>query len=234
MRKFSLSPHTLNLYSDCPRCFWFHMIKGASFKRPSPPTSTLPSGMDNLIKKYFDHYRKKNSLPPEMAKITRGQLVEENLIKKWRWWKTGLEFIDKDGSRLSGALDECLITNDIYVPVDYKTRGFDLKEDSTSYYILQMSCYSFLLAKNKYKTSDYAYLVFYIPKEVEAQGVVNFNVIPIEIKTYPHDKVYKIFREAIELLSLKNPPPKDKDCKFCDWAQRVQAPDQGQKQLKLF
>ncbi|OQX84713.1 MAG: hypothetical protein B6D55_08540 [Candidatus Omnitrophica bacterium 4484_70.2] len=164
MKYFSLSPHTLTLFLECPRCFWFHMVKGKDFYRPETPSSTLPRGMDNLIKRYFDDYRKRKELPPEISHLN-ARLVDEETIKKWRHWRTGLVFKDESGSSLYGALDECVIEEDFYIPLDYKTRGFSLKEDSASFYVFQMSCYNFLLEKNGYKVKDYAYLVFYIPQE---------------------------------------------------------------------
>ena len=209
------------------------MIKGTHFKRPSPPTSTLPSGMDNLIKHYFDQYRAKKALPPELIGTMEGELVDIATIKKWRFWKTGPEFIDTDGNRLFGALDDCLISDGIHIPLDYKTRGFDLKENSTSYYILQMSCYNFLISKNKRKTSNYAYLIFYIPKEVREREV-DFKIEVKKVETLPLDKVYEIFRSALDTLALPNPPQKAKECSFCNWASHVAKMAGGDTQLKLF
>ncbi|UCC95717.1 MAG: PD-(D/E)XK nuclease family protein [Candidatus Omnitrophota bacterium] len=231
LRKFSLSPSTLNIYVNCPRCFWFHMVKGAEFKRPEGPTSTLPRGMDNLIKIYFDTYRAKCALPPEIEAEVTGQLIEESLIHRWRNWKTGLQFIDSDGSRLFGALDECLVCDGMYIPVDYKTRGYDLKEDSTSYYILQMSSYNFLLARNGYAVSEHAYLVFYIPSKVSDEGLVHFKIEVKKVETFPLDKVHRTFRQAVELLSLNEPPPKNNGCKFCNWAQKVAHSQESQLHL---
>ena len=208
------------------------MVKGRDYKRPEPPTSSLPSGMDRIIKTYFDKFRSKKTLPPELVNITKGELVPQELIDGWRFWKTGLSFVDKDGSKLIGALDECLISDGFYFPVDYKTRGYDLKEDSTSYYILQMSCYSFLLSKNKYNTSDSAYLIFYIPSGLKDSGKVEFKTEVCKIKTYPLEKVYSIFREALSILQGKEPPQANKDCKFCDWAQKVSSKENTQ--LRLF
>lgn len=233
MRNFYLSPHTLNLSLDCPRCFWFHIHRGEDFKRPSPPTSTLPNGMDALIKKYFDIYRNKQILPPELAAVTDGKLVEESMITQWRYWKTGLQFDDSDGSKLIGAFDECLIEhNRQYVPVDYKTRGFDLKDDSVSYYLLQMSCYNFLLHKNKYPVNNCAYLVFYIPRDVGENGAVRFSIEIKKVDTYPLEKVYGIFSEALHILSLPDAPVSSKACSFCHWASKVIRNEQTQ--LKLF
>jgi len=208
------------------------MVKGKSYKRPEPPTSSLPNGMDRIIKSYFDQYREKNSLPPELAKAAKGELVSQKLIDDWRYWKTGLSFTDSDGSKVIGAFDECLISQGLYAPVDYKTRGFDLKEDTTSYYILQMSCYAFLLSKNNYKTSDNAYLIFYIPSQLVGEGKSDFKVEVREIKTYSSQEVYDIFREALAVLQLKSPPQVNPDCKFCDWAKKVVAKEPTQ--MKLF
>ncbi len=232
-KKFSLSPYTLNLFDDCPRCFWFHMVKGILYRRPEPPTSTLPRGMDGLIKKYFDSYRRKKILPPEIKPFLEGFLVDEGIIKKWRNWKTGLSFVDGDGYRIFGALDECIVQDGIYVPLDYKTRGFQLKYDSTSYYILQMSCYNFLLYKNNYRISSYAYLVFYIPSEYSLEGIVKFDVEVRKINTYSPQKVYEIFRKALGVL-LNNEPPKAGDnCPFCKWAEMVNSHRQN-RQIRLF
>jgi len=232
MKKFFLSPNTLNLFKDCPRCFWFHMVKGKDYKRPEPPTSTLPSGMDRVIKDYFDRYRKKRLLPQELLPIIEAELAPQELIDKWRFWRTGLTFTDSSGSKLIGALDECLISDGVYIPVDYKTRGFDLKEDSTSYYILQMSCYAFLLSKNNYKVSNSAYLIFYIPSQIADQGKIDFKIEIRKVETYPPQKVYSIFKEALGILQSKEPPPVHSDCKFCNWANKVVAKEQSQ--LKLF
>jgi len=231
MRKFILSPHTLNLFIECPRCFWFHMVRGGYYKRPQPPTSTLPSGMDGLIKKYFDIYRAKKIMPPEIKNI-KGRLIEKNQINKWRNWKTGLKFVDNDGCILIGALDECIIENSIYIPLDYKTRGFPLKYNSASYYILQMSCYNFLLQRNNYSVSNHAYLVFYIPYDYSSESVIKFDIESIRIDTYHLDKVYSIFRSALSTVFKNNPPPMAQDCQFCGWAKRVN--ERRDPQMHLF
>ena len=47
-----LSPSSLNLFLECPKCFWLRMKMGVH--RPMGPFPSLPSGMDGLIKTYFD------------------------------------------------------------------------------------------------------------------------------------------------------------------------------------
>ncbi|GAI53572.1 unnamed protein product, partial [marine sediment metagenome] len=45
--KIRLSPSALNLFLQCPRCFWLEKNKG--IKRPRGIFPSLPSGMDSVI-----------------------------------------------------------------------------------------------------------------------------------------------------------------------------------------
>ncbi|ODS30309.1 MAG: hypothetical protein SCARUB_04585 [Candidatus Scalindua rubra] len=85
-----LSPTTgLNLFRNCPRCFWLHYNK--QVRRPRGIFPSLPGGMDLVIKKYFDRYRGK--LPPEIEGKVEGCLMPGvELMNKWRNWRTGLEY----------------------------------------------------------------------------------------------------------------------------------------------
>ncbi len=216
-----LSPSKLNLFLDCPLCFWLSEVK--KIHRPEGIQSTLPRGMDILIKKYFDKYRAKNELPPELVGKVEGKPMDNlELLKKWRHWKTGLRYEDKKlNATLYGALDECFITPStgsgemLYIPVDYKTRGFDLKEDSTKYYQTQLDCYTFFLEANGYKHPSFGYLIFYIPKEIKKEGVVRFVIEPRKIKTNPKAGL-EVFQKAVNLLH--GPQPKShSECKYCQY-----------------
>jgi hypothetical protein len=51
--------------------------------------------MNILIKQYFDSYRRKRLLPPEIDGKVDGRLFDdEELLKKWRHWRAGLRFED--------------------------------------------------------------------------------------------------------------------------------------------
>jgi len=193
-------------------------------KRPRGIFPSLPSGMDIVIKSYFDTYRKKNLLPPELEGKVEGKLFsDELLLKKWRSWRaTNLTYEDKKlGATLSGALDDCLVDNGFYVPLDYKTKGFEpTREQSYQFYKLQLDCYCLMLEENGYKTNGKAYLVYYFPKSVSAKGKVSFEVMPFEIKT-DFNNSRKIFEEAVKLL--KEPLPKtNPDCEYCSWLNKVE------------
>src|SRR3989344_9240532 len=164
--KIVLSPSALNLFLECSKCFWLE--KNLGIHRPSGAFPSLPSGMDSVLKKYFDKFRAAGSLPPEVAGKLPGKLLDtKEFLNEWRSNRKGIRWFDeKLDAELMGALDECLIIDDCHVPVDYKTRGWMAKEDSHTYYQNQLNCYTFLLEKNGFKIKNFAYLLFYSPKEV--------------------------------------------------------------------
>lgn len=216
-----LSPSTLSLYKECPRCFWLQLNE--KVQRPRGIFPSLPGGMDLVIKSYFDKYR--GSLPPDLEGKIDGVLMDDMpLLNKWRNWRTGLEYYDKErDATLFGALDDCLVQytrlpaprvqasggqakyniqhTKSYMPLDYKTRGFPPKDGaSEEYYQHQLDAYALMLFHNGYKIGDHAYLVYYYPKEVKENGVVNFEVKPVKIQTNI-ERVRKTFRDAVDLLN---------------------------------
>lgn len=210
-----LSPTSgLNLYNDCPRCFWLHYNERVS--RPRGIFPSLPGGMDLVIKDYFDEYR--GALPPELRGRIKGDLMEDvNLMNQWRNWRTGLEYFDKQRNAvLFGALDECLVHNGKYIPLDYKTRGSAPNEgDSERYYQTQLDAYALMLEANGYPVADFAYLVYYYPERVSDNGAVKFNVHPVELSLDPR-RAKNTFEQAVD--SLQKPLPNHGgNCEYCSW-----------------
>ncbi len=210
---YLLSPSSLNLYLECPRCFWFYVKKKIS--RPETIASTLPRGMDGLIKRHFDKYRKIGKLPPELEGKVKAKPLSQSILNKWRNWRTGLRYEEGDIC-LSGALDECFIEDEIYIPVDYKTRGYELKDNTVRYYQNQLNIYSFLLKSNGFNSGTFAYLVFYVLESLSDDGMVKFNIQLLKVDT-DGEEAYRIFKEAIRLLRYDYPPERNQGCSFCNW-----------------
>ena len=210
---YLLSPSSLNLFLECPRCFWLYVKKRIS--RPETITSTLPRGMDGLIKKHFDKYRKMGELPPELEGKVRTKLVPQEIIDKWRNWRTGLRYEEADVS-LVGALDDCFVEEGIYTPVDYKTRGYELKDATVGYYQNQLNIYTFLLKNNGLNASSFAYLVFYVLQSLSDNGLARFDIQLLRVDT-DINKAYKIFKDATSLLKQDSSPQKSSRCSFCSW-----------------
>ena len=219
MRKYALSPSTLNIFLKCPRCFWLHMNLGV--KRPRGIFPSLPTGIDAALKKYFDKYRIANELPPELCGKIDGKLFPDlNVLEKWRSWKsTNLFYEDASvNAILSGALDDCLIHGEYYMPLDYKTRGSALINDPRIYYQTQLDCYCLMLDSRGYKTNGIAYLIYYWPSEIKENGLIQFTVQHIKIETNI-ETAKSIVKEAVNIL-LSKIPKANENCEFCTFVQQ--------------
>src|SRR3989344_3312919 len=192
---FKLSPSSLSLYQECQRCFW--LDKNDKWKRPNGIFPSLPSGMDGVLKKHFDFFRNKGLLPPELKeeKDCKGMKLfdNEDLLKIWRSNFKGIRWEDEKGNTLFGAVDNILMKDNKLVVLDYKTRGFALKEDTHHHYQHQLDIYNFLLRKNGYETEDYGFLLFYIPEKVLETGEIVFekHLIKMEANIHHAEKLFK-------------------------------------------
>ncbi len=221
-RKFHLSPTSINLLLDCPRCFWLQFKKG--IKRPESIFPSLPSGMDKVLKEHFDRFMEKGELPPEIREygIANGYKLFDDKQKMdiWRNALKGIQYKDKtSGIILRGAIDNLLSNGKKIIVLDYKTRGYPLKEDTHEHYQAQMDIYNFLLRKNGYETEDYAYLLFYYPREVSETGEIIFNTKLIKMST-SMNRGEKLFMEAIKILDMDGLPESSEECKFCEYREK--------------
>lgn len=216
MQNLRLSPSGLNIFLDCHRCFWLERNK--NIKRPRGIFPSLPGGMDSVIKVYFDKYRVKNDMPPEVKDKLPGKLFSNmGTLERWRsWLQTDLSYEDKTiNATLSGALDDCLTGDGFYIPLDYKTRGSELIEDPRKYYQTQLDCYCLILDSSGFKTKGIAYLLYFWPVEVFEKGMIQFKVEPIRIETNI-DSAKKIFRDAVTCLKQEMPSASPK-CEHCNF-----------------
>ncbi len=214
---YKLSPSSINVMLECPRCFWLQLVK--KLRRPSGAFPSLPGGMDKILKKHFDNFMENGELPPEIKKhgLKNGYRLfdDKKLLDIWRNNFKGLQYVDKtSGFLLKGAVDNILSKGKKLVVLDYKTRGYPLKEDTAEHYQTQMDIYNFLLRENGYKTEDYAYLLFYHPEKVVENGDVVFNTDLVKMETSAENGA-KAFKKAIKILKSEKPPKASEDCKFC-------------------
>lgn len=204
-----LSASTLKLFQECPRCFWLHINR--RIERPRGPFPSLPSGIDRVLKGYFDRYRSRGVLPPLIAGKLEGKLATNALT---------LGFDDGEANaRLWGKLDDCVIRPDQRVaPLDHKTRASapDTLSYTETYYQFQMDVYTLLLERNRHPTSRTAYVVYYFPVNGTLHEGFPFEVAVHTITTRP-ERAYDIFRAACR--SLDGPlPASGEACAFCQWA----------------
>jgi len=215
IKPIKLSPSKLNLFLECPLCFW---LENQGIHRPSGAFPSLPGGMDRKIKDYFDKYRAKGLLPPELGGKVRGKLFNNfQVLNEWRDNKRGLRWIDENGDILMGAIDDCLVDGENFIIIDFKTYGgSEIADEKIEYYQNQLNVYALLLEKNGFKHPGFAYLIFFLPQEVREHGVVKFDIIVKKVSVHPGDAL-KVFKNAIRVLRGKR-PQKHSECEYCAWA----------------
>ncbi len=211
---FKLSPSAINLMKECPRCFWLTQHK--VWKRPAGIFPSLPSGMDRILKIHFDKFRDKGQLPPELCENGECKNLklfdDKEKLKIWQNNFKGVSWTDKEGNELHGAVDNILVKGKKLIVLNYKTRGYPLKEDAAEHYRQQLNIYNFLLRKNGYQTEDYFFLLFYVPKEITPTGEVIFDTTLINMKV-DVESAEKVWKKAIKLLN--SDCPKD-SCEWCE------------------
>jgi CRISPR/Cas system-associated exonuclease Cas4 (RecB family) len=214
-KQIKLSPNSLNLFLECPHCFWLEKNKG--IKRPPPYPYALNSAVDDLLKQEFDTYRA-NNLPHPMFKenhIKAHLFPNQKLLNQWRNNLAGIRYFDEDlKATLFGAMDDVLeFDDDKLAPLDYKSTGSPTSKIYDRFQ-LQLDVYAFLMEKNGFKVKKKGYLVFYVVDR--SRGFIDrlpFRKEILEVETSPSD-VYDIFKDAVDVLRLELPPEHSEDCTF--------------------
>ncbi len=211
---YKLSPSSISLIKECPRCFWLTQHK--VWKRPSGVFPSLPSGMDRILKEHFDRFMEKGKLPPELCYRNHCDGLklfnDKELLKIWRNNLKGISWTDKEGNILHGAVDNLLTNGKKLIILDFKTRGYPCKDDTHEHYQDQLDIYAFLLKKNEYEVEDYAFLLFYHPKHVIETGEVIFDTNLVKMKV-DIKKAEELFKKAIDLLNEECPK---EECEWCN------------------
>ena len=221
-KQIKLSPNSLNLFLECPHCFW--LDKNMGIKRPPPYPYALNSAVDALLKEEFDTYRAKN-LPHPLLKdnnIKAHLFSNQKLLNQWRNNLAGIRYFDQTlEATLFGAVDDVLEFDDKKIaPLDYKSTG-STAANVYDRFQLQLDTYTYLMEKNGYQTPRKGYLAFYIVDK--SRGFIDrlpFRKEMIEIETNPSD-VYEIFKDGVECLRKETPPKHSSDCKFGKWLEQA-------------
>ncbi len=217
-KAIQLSPNSLNLYLECPHCFW--LDKNLGIKRPPPYPYALNSAVDSLLKEEFDAYRAKKLIHPLLKdnNINAHLFENQKLLNQWRNNLAGMRYFDQGlQATLFGAVDDVLEFDDgKLAPLDYKSTG-SLVSKIYDRFQLQLDTYTFLMEKNGFKTSRKGYLAFYVVDK--SNGFIDrlpFRKEIMEMETNPSD-IYEIFKDAVKVLRQASPPKHSGDCKFGKW-----------------
>jgi len=221
-KKIQLSPNSLNLFLECPGCFWLEKREG--IKRPEVYPYSLNAEVDLLLKKEFDSFREKGEKHPllRLKKIPAKLFSNKKLLDEWRDNQKGIRYYDPDlDAIIFGAVDDVLEFKDgKLAPMDYKSTGSAIPKVYDRFQ-LQMDVYTYLLERNGYATPRKGYLVFYVvDKNAGFNGRLPFKKELYEIETDPAD-VLDIFKDAVAFLRKSNPPSHSPDCQFGKWLKAI-------------
>ncbi|MBU2540683.1 MAG: PD-(D/E)XK nuclease family protein [Candidatus Omnitrophica bacterium] len=155
-----LSRSKLELFLDCPRCFWLNINK--KIKRPPSFPYTINSAIDALLKQEFDVHRENGTAHYLIKKYNIDAIPYKcKEINAWRHNFTGIQFQHKPTDFLVfGAVDDVWINSqEELIVVDYKATGAKEYKIYDSYK-RQLEIYQWLLQQNGYKVSKTGYFLF--------------------------------------------------------------------------
>jgi hypothetical protein len=165
-KPFKLSRSKIDLFLQCPRCFYIDRRLGVG-RVPGFPFN-LNNAVDTLLKKEFDYYRAKNQNHPLLEKNgVDARPAPHRDLDKWRQNSTGIQYLHTSSNFLVfGAIDDLWINSqDEYIVVDYKATSKNERITNVSLgwqigYRRQMEIYQWLLRMNRYPVSRTGYFVY--------------------------------------------------------------------------
>jgi len=219
---FALSHTKIDLFLNCPRCFYLDRKLGV--ERPPGFPFSLNSAVDHLLKLEFDIHRANGTKHPLIEKYgIDAQPVAHEDLDKWRHNFTGVRYLHEPTNLvIFGAIDDLWINSKgEYIVVDYKSTSKDaditeLDKDWQIGYKRQMEVYQWLLRQNGYKVSNTGYFVYCNGRKDRAafDGKLEFDVTLIP---YEGDDswVEKTIVKAHKCLNSDQIPAPGEDCDYC-------------------
>lgn len=221
-KPFKLSRSKIDLYINCPHCFYLDRKLGIA--RPPGFPFALNSAVDSLLKKEFDLLRRNRKMHPLMEKYGIDAVpADHKHLDQWRNNFKGIQYLYEPTNLLiTGAIDDLWQNStDEYIIVDYKSTSknekiIELNKDWQSSYKRQMEIYQWLLRKNKYKVSNTGYFVYCNGKtDLEKfDGKLEFDLTLIAYKG-SDDWIEGTIEEIYACLRSNEIPASKNDCDYC-------------------
>jgi len=224
-KKWRLSRSKIELFIECPRCFYLNNKLGTS--RPRGPAFTINIAVDALFKKEFDVYRAQGVPHPLMReyKIDAVPFKHKDL-NIWRENFKGLEFKHSStGFRVSGALDDVWQNpKGELIVVDYKATSKNGRIESLSdssweeQYRRQIGVYQWLLTQIGFTVNRTGYFVYANAstdkKAFDGNLEFDVTVVPCEGNA---DWIEPTLIKIKQCLDSESVPPSGEFCEFCPY-----------------
>lgn len=224
---FKVSRSKIDLFTECPRCFYLDRRVGVS--RPQGFPFNLNSAVDVLLKKEFDIHRKQHTPHPLMDSYGVDAVpFEHKMMDTWRDTFKGVEFFHEPTNFVVfGGVDDVWVDKDSkLIVVDYKatskTEEVTLDAEWQDGYKRQMEVYQWLLRKNGFEVSDTGYFVYANGKrDREAfDGKLEFDIKLIPY-TGSDDWIEKTLLDMKKCLNLEEVPKSSPNCEYCAYINSV-------------
>jgi len=225
---FKLSRTKIDLFMECPRCFYYDRKLGVA--RPPGFPFALNTAVDTLLKQEFDIYRAKGTKHPLIEKYgVDARPIAHDDLAKWRHNFTGIQYLhEKTNLLIFGAIDDLWQNpQEEYIVVDYKATAkpeeiTSLDKDWHIGYKRQMEIYQWLLRKNGYLVSDTGYFVYCNGKADRKafDGKLDFDVTLI---AYQGDDswIEKTILKIHKCLHSKKIPKASAGCDYCSYIKSI-------------
>jgi len=224
---FRISRSKIDLFLDCPRCFYTDLRFGTG--RPPAYPFTLNAAVDKLLKKEFDIYRAKKIPHPLMKKYGLDLIPFQNeKINDWRDTRKGIQYFYKPANLIiMGAIDDVWVNPNGQISiVDYKTTAksseVSLDAEWQKSYKWQMEIYQWLFKNNGFDVSKTGYFIYCngnADKEVfDAKIEFDIKIIPYEGDT---SWIEQVIIDLYKCLNSDVIPPSGKNCDFCAYTNEI-------------
>jgi len=222
---FPLSRTKVDLFIECPRCFYLDRRLGIS--RPAGFPFNLNSAVDALLKKEFDAHRARGEPHPLMREAGLNAVPHAHpQLETWRSNFKGVRAVhEPSGLELFGAIDDLwrdLGTNELIV-ADYKATSKDaevsLDADWQDGYKRQMEFYQWLIRRQGLAVAKRGWFVY-------ANGRRDLpafeHKLEFRIKLIPYDGddawIEGTLMAISESLRAPQPPKSSASCEYCAFA----------------
>ena len=220
LQRKQLSRSKIELYTECPRCFYLDVARG--IPRPSGPPFTLNNAVDTLMKAEFDRYRTAGEPHPLFAPAGLDAVPFQHPdLGRWRHNFTGVRWLDGEtGWTLFGAVDDLwrARTGELIV-ADYKATARNVFPTTASLfpsYRRQLDVYQFLVRRQGFEVSDRGWFVY---TNGDGRAADFGDKLCFRTALVPYDGndawVLEVFRRAVGLVGQPLPPPPGPKCGFC-------------------
>ena len=227
-KPFALSRSKVDLFIECPRCFYLDRRLGIA--RPAGFPFNLNSAVDTLLKREFDTCRADGVPHPYMQDAGIHAVPHAHpQLERWRANFTGVRTVhEATRFELFGAIDDLWRdrSSGEWIVVDYKATSkageVGIDADWQISYKRQMEFYQWLLRRRGHPVAKRGWFVYCNGRrDLPAFG----SRLEFTIRLLPHEGddswIEGTLAAIRQALTAAEPPARGEDCEYCDYVARA-------------